>query len=332
MINGHGDDLHLYPDVGANFSSNVYADTDNHALIEHLGRMLTSSLGSYPEPEPYELQGMLAQAHGLDAEEVLVTNGATEAIYLIAQHYKGQCSRILQPTFSEYADACLLHEHHLSDEGADVLWLCSPNNPTGRCEAEHQLEQEIIQGRSPIVIDRSYEYFCARSLPKRVIRPDLLYIHSLTKRYKIPGLRLGYIIGHRETLAQVRQLRQPWSVNALAIEAGKWIASNGFPESIDRQRLWRERDRLAGALREIQGIELEETDTHFMLLKTPYPAAELKEYLAREHGLLVRNASNFLGLSPQHLRIATQTPEMNDALIRGFKAYIEQQHTPPRHV
>lgn len=71
-------------------------------------------IGSYPEPEPYTLEAGLANKHRLQSEEVCVTNGATEAIYLIAQTFRGTNTAIFQPTFSEYADACRMHGHRVT--------------------------------------------------------------------------------------------------------------------------------------------------------------------------------------------------------------------------
>lgn len=320
MISGHGDDLHLYPNVWANFSSNVYAMADHSALVAHLGERLPHCLGSYPEPEPMALQCLLAEELGLKHSQVLVTNGATEAIYLIAQATARARTHIIQPTFSEYADACRLHGHSPVEVGeAETLWCCNPNNPTGRI-----LNEGTLSASRLVVIDRSYQYFGRLALhqpsAEEVEGANRLYIHSLTKRYRIPGLRLGYIIGPSPWIERLRALRQPWSVNALAIEAGLWIVRHHFPESIDRAELWRESDRFGQALSSL-GYEVEPTDTHFMLVRTPHPAHELKEYLAREHGLLVRNASNFETLTPYHLRLAPQTPTANDALIEALRIY-----------
>ncbi len=322
MIHGHGDDLHRYPSIRANFSSNVYAAADHSALLEHLQQRLEEVASSYPEPEPLSLQQALAHELGYQEGQVLITSGATEGIYLIAHATCGSKTHIIEPTFSEYRDACLLHQHHLvSRDQAEVLWLCSPNNPTGQIVDD-------ASGVSPhhlVVIDRSYQYFCR----KPILRPtaeeletgNKLYIHSLTKQYRIPGLRLGYIVGAERWISRLKALRQPWSVNALALEAGRWIVAHHLPETIERHELWREADRLRTRLSALEGYEVYPSDTHFFLIKTPYRADLLKEYLAREHGLLIRDASNFAGLSPYHIRVATQRPSDNDALLDALRYF-----------
>lgn len=308
MIRGHGDDLYRYEGIEGNFSSNVYTHTDNEALLTYLQNCLLSDVASYPEPEPYSLQAMLAEYHHIDKDCVLVTNGATEAIYLIAHLFAGQEIAIAEPTFSEYRSASELFGC-ITRHNSSVRWLCNPNNPTGKVQSESGEKEDIL------IIDRSYEYFCRHSLPPLQWDNRHIYIYSLTKRYRIPGLRLGYILSSPELIARLKALRQPWSVNALAIDAGKWIVRHDFPESIDRPTLWQECDRLQAALRAIPHIEVFPTDTHFFLIKTALPANELKELLATKYKLLLRDASNFEGLSPYHLRIATQSRAMNDRLI-----------------
>lgn len=312
MITGHGDDLYKYEGIKANFSSNVYINTHNEELIKYLAIQLAEKSASYPEPEPYSLQRQLAEYHGVSPDSILVTNGATEAIYLIAHTLMGQEMSITQPTFSEYKSASDLFGSTIR-ENAPIRWLCNPNNPTGQIQSE-----ELKKGERLLVIDRSYEYFCRKSLPRHILDNSHIYIYSLTKRYRIPGIRLGYILANPQLIRHISEKRQPWSVNALAIEAGLWITRKDFPESIDRAKLWQESDRLRDTLCKIPGVEVLNTDTHFMLLTTPMLASELKERLAREHHLLVRDASNFETLSPYHIRIATQRPEDNDALLSAL--------------
>ena len=112
MTDGHGDDTYRYGNIRANFSSNVYAHFDHTALYAHLATRLPS-VSHYPEPVARRLEAELAAAMGLEERQVAVTNGATEAIYLVAQALRRSRSAILQPAFAEYADACRLHEHRL---------------------------------------------------------------------------------------------------------------------------------------------------------------------------------------------------------------------------
>ena len=141
----------------------------------------------------------------------------------------------------------------------------------------------------------------------------------MTKKYCIPGLRLGYITASAEVIDVLRRFCRPWAVNALAIEAGMWLMDHR-PQLIDMHAYLVEAQRLRNALNDIPGIHVLETQTNFMLCSIEdCTAAELKDYLAKEHGILIRDASNFPGLTPHHFRVAAQTPETNDELVDILK-------------
>ena len=150
MLHGHGDDIYNFENIKFNFSSNIFGKTDLSGLYSHLTKRM-KCLTAYPEPEPVALETLIATSYGIQADEVCVTNGATEAIYLIAQAFRSKKSYILQPTFSEYADACRLHGHQVKtiysvdavDDNADIVWLCNPNNPTGEVFSDSKLRSLI---------------------------------------------------------------------------------------------------------------------------------------------------------------------------------------------
>ena len=149
MIEGHGDDLHRYQGkVKYNFSSNIYAGVNHEGLMKHISS-LGNLIKSYPEPEPVSLERLIATEHGVRPEEVLVTNGATEAIYLIARVLGGKRAGIVSPTFREYQDACRINGLQVVfisevTDSADVesVWVCNPNNPTGKVIDKNLLLRE----------------------------------------------------------------------------------------------------------------------------------------------------------------------------------------------
>lgn len=217
MIEGHGDDAYKYKAIKINFSSNVYNHVDHSGLHQHLFQQM-ESIRTYPEPEPYSLEKVLAERFHLSSEEVCVTNGATEAIYLIAQTFRNQISAILMPTFSEYADACRLHGHkvvpiynlnRLPDRGR-LIWLCNPNNPTGEVREKEVLTACIKQNPQRIfIMDQSYEFFTQKALltaKEAAEFPNVILLHSMTKRFAVPGLRLGYITACKELLHEILPL------------------------------------------------------------------------------------------------------------------------------
>lgn len=326
--NDHGDDRYLYRGVQfvADFSSNVPHLPDDGALWMHLTNH-RQSIHRYPEPQAFQLETQLSEKLRVPEESILVTSGATEAIYLIAHLFQGATSSIVQPTFSEYRHATHVFGHTIVEPMGALHWLCNPNNPTGRTYPHAELLKTIQDHPKTIfVIDQSYHAFT----PKEVLRadevvalPNCFVIQSLTKSYAIPGLRLGYILAHPLLIQKLIALKMPWSVNALAVEAGHYLLAQGIPFSLPE--LLEERKRLVYRLEQLNIMDIEPTDTHYFLAKLHrHLAQDVKDWLAQNHGILIRNASNFPTLTPYHIRIATQSPEQNDLLVEALSQLPEK--------
>lgn len=336
MIYGHGDDLYQYGNqVKMNFSSNIFTHANLSQLKMHLAMRL-DIIGSYPEPEPLTLERLLAEQMGLQPQQVMVTAGATEAIYLIAQLYRGWASVIPQPTFGEYEDACKKNDHIVSYFDNDAMeqlpeqrlyWLCNPNNPTGNVMVKGLVGYVVRHHPQYIyIVDQSYENFTHKAmlLPREMTDcHNLLIIHSMTKRYCVPGLRLGYVTGSPVILDRLRQLRQPWSVNAVAQEAGRYMIENDFEPIADRDAYLEEAVHLQAQLAAIEGLSVMDSYTNFMLCRIEKAEArQLKQWLLENHGILIRDASNFHGLDTHYFRVAAQKHSENEALVAAIEEFL----------
>ncbi len=335
MIEGHGDDIFNYKHtIVSNFSSNVYGRTDLSGLKKYLSNHL-DCISSYPEPEAESLRRKIAEYHRIHENEISVTNGATEAIYLIAQTFAGSYSAVVSPTFSEYADACRIHRHKIRylfsldrvPEDARIIWICNPNNPTGKVWNIERMKELIEKLPDMLfVIDQSYEDYTEKTLLKTdemTNFPNVIMLHSLTKRYAVPGLRLGYLTAHRSLVGRLRANRMPWSVNAPAIVAGHYLLKQQI-EKDDVMLHLAEARYLTDELNRLGFVEVWPSDTHILLCHLRMgTAAALKDYLAGEHGILIRDASNFEGLDSSYFRLAAQTRQENVNLIKAMKEWME---------
>ena len=326
MIDGHGDDIYQYGEVRCNFSSNISPLIDTSLLRQHLASRM-ELINHYPEPSAHSLEVLIAAEHDVSPSEVLVTSGATDAIYLIAQTLRSEKTfTVKRPTFSEYADACRMYGYEEAPKGGAVRWLCNPNNPTGEVRTIDTVK--VLSRRHHwLVIDQSYEdytYNPPLSAREAIDMQNVIVIHSMTKRFAIPGLRLGYIIAPSAVINRLRANHRPWAVNALAIEAGRWLLTHKNPkEHLIMVTLLTETRFLANKLRGIFGIHVYPTETNYMLCSIQQSsAAELKDYLLTRHGLLIRDASNFEGLKDCHFRISAQLPEFNDELVKAIREYV----------
>lgn len=339
MTYGHGDDKYRYGDrIKMNFSSNIYQRADLTELKDYLATRL-DAIGNYPEPEPKALEALIAEKLEISADMVMVTNGANEAIYLIAQLYRHWASVIPQPTYNEYADACRMFGHTISYDRNDELnilpedriyWLCNPDNPTGNVLLKSLITHIIRKHpRYLYVIDQSYADYTLQPMLEMKEMLDcynVMILQSLSKKYCVPGLRLGYLTASPIIIDRLRDIRQPWTVNALAIEAGKWLIENDPKMLPDLKEYLDEAQRVKQELSEIEGLMVMDTQTHYMLVNIDWATSlELKNWLIEKHGILIRDASNFHSLDDHCFRIAAQTPEENDALISAIKAYREEK-------
>ena len=336
MIEGHGDDLYRFGrSITSNFSSNVYNRVNHDGLYEYIGKHL-ADIKNYPEPEPFSLEKLIAEKHGISAENVFATNGATEAIYIIAQTFRDRKSAILTPTFSEYEDACHLHGHKISSfytldsipNDADMVWICNPNNPTGEVRELEKLMTAITKHSDKLfIMDQSYEYFTRKatlSAQEGCRSDNVILLHSMTKNYAVPGLRLGFATANSRLTDELRRHRMPWSVNAIAINAGFYLLRHDEEIPADTDMLLKEAERLSAMLKDTGLAEVWPTDTHYMLVRLRMgKASALKEYLADHFGILIRDASNFHGLDESFFRIAAQTPEENDKLVTAIRKWFD---------
>ena len=163
------------------------------------------------------------------------------------------------PTFSEYADACRLHHHKIQviyaldmiPSGTNLIWICNPNNPTGSVLDKDVLKAFIEKHTECcFVIDQSYEFFTLKPLlsaREAAGYPNVILLHSMTKRFAVPGLRLGFMTANQILLREIRLQRMPWSVNQLAIEAGHYLLRHAGEYHVDISLLLKEKDRLAGS-------------------------------------------------------------------------------------
>ena len=323
MIEGHGDDLYGKKDIRMNFSSNIYSSPGLKALEKHLQHHL-NLIRHYPPPAATELEQLLAEEYGVEEQQVMVTSGATDAIYLIAQTFRDRHTfKVFPPTFSEYEDACRIFGYEESPGGA-LCWICNPNNPTGGVVNNNFICQ-LSRQHKWVVVDQSYEDYTLEPMmsgKEAVKLGNVMQIRSLTKKFAIPGLRLGFVIASETVISQLKTQYRPWAVNALAIEAGTWLINNHIHIIPDLENYLRQAQEFCLQLAQIEGINVIPSKTNFMLCTVrPQDASTLKDYLIREHHMLIRDASNFRGLTPHHFRISSQSVQENQALTRAIREF-----------
>jgi threonine-phosphate decarboxylase len=334
MLSGHGDDIYGDKDIKANFSTNIYYKSNNSWLKEFLINNW-KILGSYPEPDAYSLKESLAKYHNIKPNNFIIGNGATEIFYLIAQAFSQKDTLIPVPSFAEYKDACQSFKHSIincqieelekAKDEYDLIIICNPNNPNGHIYSIDEIER-IIQKhkKAHLLIDEAFIDFIEENISAiNLIQkyPNLLICKSMTKDYAIPGLRLGYLMGQVDIIEKIERYKQPWSVNALAIEAGKYALKNCQKTLPNAKELRSERIVFQKQLDRIEGFKCLATHAPFFLVKTIFNSTKLKDFLVKEKGILIRDASNFESLDNHYFRLNTLDTKRNNMLIKALQEY-----------
>ena len=335
MVYGHGDDGYRHATkIVADFSTNVWYGGEPAGLKAHLFAHW-DRINRYPDVLAESLAGRVTAHHRLNNDQVLVNSGTTESIYLLAQAFAGQTTTIITPAFAEYEDACRMHHHRLAFLDwadlanpprltSDLVFICNPNNPTGTTFAN--LESWLTQNPQTLfVVDEAFIEFTTQlttTMPLLSRFDNLVVLRSMTKAYAIPGLRLGYVAGSSALVDRLKAIKQPWTVNAMALEAGNFIFDHFDQSQLPLHQLLADKDAFVWALSQFSWLRVYDSHTHFFLAEVQTgTAAALKRFLLEEHGLLIRDASNFRGLGAGHFRVCTLAPAQNARLLNALSAW-----------
>ena len=300
-----------------------------------------ASIERYPDSSSHSLKKEIAAAYDLESREILVVNGTSQAMFLLAGAFlaEGTPWLLTGPTYSEYADACRLYSSREiridSTEGEGfrppvdriiaamerdkpaLLWLCSPNNPTGTVLPErdfHRIADAAQKAGTLFILDEAYRCFTPAHLRYRTEREGVVNLRSMTKDFSIPGLRLGYVRASREVIGKLAERQPEWSVSAPAQEAGTAALKKleYFEESWNLTIGMTENFR---ASVEKAGYRTFPTGSNFFLVKADN-LEELKKALWNEL-ILVRDCASF-GLKNM-MRLGTRSVEDNARLVSILK-------------
>jgi len=346
MIGGHGGNIYeLARGLGCDpaeiidLSSNVNPLGPPAGLCDDLVRQI-ETVSALPEVDNQGIIRCYAEHLGIPADRLIAGNGTTQFIYSIPAALKVNRALIVGPTYSDYADACRLHgvspEFFLCREsddfrpdlvglaeaaaGADTVFICNPNNPTGAFIPADELKR-LCRRRPQVrfIVDESYLAFVADGEGQSLVRSgidNLLILLSISKIYRIPGLRVGFLVAAPATIAAFARGLWPWNVNQLGQAAVRFLCEagpglDGFVAET-RSYLDVERSRFEQRLGRIPGLRVFPSPTSFFLVRLPegLSAAMVWTALAQER-ILIRDCSNFQGLSDRFIRISPKTPDAN---------------------
>lgn len=307
---------------------------------EVAGAIGASSLHLYPDPNQNAVRKALADYTGMPFECLLAGAGGDELIDLLLRLFVEPGERLLdcEPTFGMYsfcarvADAQVISVPRdenfdvdidavaaLDDERTKILFLASPNNPTGNdlseAEARRLLEMEMV-----LVVDETYFEFSGKSLTHLVPEyENLVILRSMSKWAGLAGVRIGYMIASPEIVRHLFDIKQPYSVSAAAEAA--LITSLEFKDDLMKnvKVILEQRGRLEAFLDTMDGVKYWPSSANFLLCEFEQSAGEVFDGLA-SHGVFVRMFSH--PRLARHLRISAGTPGETGRLMKALKTVI----------
>jgi histidinol-phosphate aminotransferase len=290
----------------------------------------------YPHPSNEPLRSALARRLDVAPDRVVITCGADEALFLIASAYLGpdRTAVVGDPGFSmfrvvtEGAGAALrrvpvgddwnLPRDQLLDAARDpavgVVWLCSPNNPTGTT-LRPELVSEVLEAApdAVVVMDEAYYEFCGQTVAALLLNsPNGALVRTFSKGYGLAGARVGYLAADPEIIRAIETIRLPQNMTAFGITAAcRALADqDGLAERV--ATIIAERSRLSAALHQ-RGWEVLPSEANFVLARPAAPAAEVATWL-QGAGLIVRSYPGHPRLDAW-LRVTVRSPEEDDRLF-----------------
>lgn len=340
----HGEEANML-DFSININPLGMPPRIKNVLIESIDKLI-----EYPEISGKTAAEKLAADLGLAAEQLILGNGAIDLIYLYARTFRQHKAMIVGPTFNEYARAMSLYgvaecyeftllpqndfQLDVSDflatvkvQAPEVIFLCNPNNPTGKLLPVEVINELIMATDSEILwfIDESFLDFTdgdsCRSLVEK--RPGIFVLNSLTKLFALPGLRLGYGYADQKTIKIMEQMKEPWAMNALALTAAAHVyEEKGFiAETKDLIRS--ESARVYKALNAIEGIKAYSSAADFHLVEICQMTGKALNQELNQYHINVRTCVDFTGLEERFVRIAVKKKSDNDALIAAITKIME---------
>ncbi|MCJ8209863.1 histidinol-phosphate transaminase [Mucilaginibacter sp. RS28] len=319
--------------------ASVYLDANENAF----GSPLEQQYNRYPDPLQYQVKKRLSEIKGVPPRNIFLGNGSDEAIDILFRSFcnPGVDNVILvPPTYGMYEVSAnindiqtrkvtLTPEYQLNLEGiaeaidknTKLIFICSPNNPTGNSINREDIETLLANFNGLVVVDEAYINFSRQKsfIQELTEYANLVVLQTLSKAWGLAGLRVGMAFASEEIIEVMNKVKPPYNIN----EASQQLALQAL-QNIDLVNVWikellAERDKLVLQLKHLPFVlDIYPSDANFILVKTT-DAKGIYNFLV-EHGIIVRDRSK-VDLCEGSLRITIGTPEENQKLLETLQLY-----------
>ncbi len=331
-------------DVPVRLNTNETAEPPPPGYLEEVGRRIQGlELNRYPDRPATELRRVLGSRVGLPTAQVWAANGSNEVLQQLLQAYGGpdRVALGVRPGYSMYPELCrtsltpmvevdLDADFQLSPEVAaaavathdpDLILLPTPNNPVGTPVSHEALRALHDRSRALLVVDEAYIEFAddhLAALPLLGELPRLVIVRTLSKAFRLAGLRLGYLLAPAWVVEDLQKVRLPYHLDAIKQLAGIVAVEQEAAFLEHRRRIVSERERVAAALASHPRVEVFPSAANFLLVRTDVD--DLFDRLLAA-GVLVRDFSSRPRLEGC-VRVTIGTAADNDAFLRALEAVL----------
>ena len=347
MTYGHGGDIYSYSGgrVLLDFSSNI----NPLGLPPAVEKAFQASIGActvYPDPHCRAISEKIGEYENVPSESILCGNGAADLIYRIAYGLKPKKALLFAPTFSEYEQAVrqsggAVYYYDLREENEfvpkhdflqmldstqpDIVFLCNPNNPTGKTVSKALMTETAVwcqSNNAVLVVDECFLDFVRNGKSLSMIgktekNPNIIVLKAFTKFFAMAGLRLGYLIcGSAALRKKIWEAGQPWSVSGVAQLCGAAALSDKAYIEQTQNLIPRFREDLQRELEKLP-LQVYSGAANYIFFRTTVPQLDQKT-AARD--ILIRNCANYHGLCEGYYRVAVKSAEDNRKLIQTMQA------------
>lgn len=319
--------------------ASIYLDANENAF----GSPLEDQYNRYPDPLQYKVKMRLSEIKGVPARNIFLGNGSDEAIDVLFRSFcnPGVDNVILvPPTYGMYEVSAnindiqtkkvsLTADYQLNlegiseaiDEHTKMIFICSPNNPTGNSINRDDVETLLANFNGLVVVDEAYINFSRQKtfIQELTEYSNLVVLQTLSKAWGLAGLRIGMAFASEEIIEVMNKVKPPYNIN----EASQQLALKAL-NNVDQVNQWiretlAQRDKLVLALKDLEFVlDIYPSDANFILVKTTDPKS-IYNFLV-ERGIIVRDRSK-IDLCEGSLRITIGTPAENEILINTLKQY-----------
>ncbi len=354
MITGHGGDIQ---ETAARLGCGITELIDMSSNLNPLGplegledflRDNIKSIITLPDADTSRISKALADLYDLDSKNIVAGNGTTQFIYNLPLALKFRKVLILAPAYADYADACRMHgasvSYFMAETGNPFLWdfeklklqirnydavyICNPNSPSGSIAEPSEIIGLAAENPGVwFVIDETYLPFACDWQKKSVSYnrlPNIVVLHSLSKIHRIPGLRTGFMVADKKVIKEFMGYFMPWSVNSLAQAAVMYLAGKKAEVkkfiAVSHEFIKNQQSLVIKGLKDCD-VEFHDSVSVFMLGKTGLKAPDsgmLHRRMLERH-IMIRDCSDFSGLSDRYFRISLHSQENNLKFVEALK-------------